>query len=154
MENNTLSKEECQVLIDTDHDWEVAILLHRDLTFASKEHSATRRTFKRASVSVFGEIHPSIRKEYITMYETGDFCKLHRDCRWAHEHPGYYAIGVWITPLNDDYEGGDLIVDGEYMESKVGEPIKFDCRLQHEVTTVTSGTRHSLISWIFKFRDK
>jgi hypothetical protein len=153
--SNTLTKGECQILIDADHDWKVAIMLRPGqdkcpgLTF-SKERSARRRTFKRATVSVFGENHPAIRKEFITMYETGDFCKLHRDSRWRHEHPGYHAVDVWITPLNDNYEGGNIFVDGEYMESKVGEPIKFNCRLRHEITKVTSGTRHSLISWIFE----
>jgi len=146
---NALTNDECQALIDAEHDWHVAILIRGD-DCTPRTDSLEYRTFKRESVSVLGKIYPTIRKEYISMYETGDFCKPHRDCRWGHEHPGYRAVRTWITPLNDDYEGGELYIDGVLFEQKIGETIKFDGRILHEITTVTSGTRHSLISWVFE----
>jgi predicted 2-oxoglutarate/Fe(II)-dependent dioxygenase YbiX len=101
-------------------------------------------------VSVLAEKHPEILKEVITKYEVGDFCSLHRDNSWRFEREGFRAYAVWITPLNDDYEGGDLYFNHELVEQVVGQTIKNDRRIRHEITEVTKGTRHSLVSWVFR----
>ena len=70
----------------------------------------------------------------------------------------------FVMQLTDsnEYEGGDLILyPGAYHErSKIVIPRKkgtiviFPSRIAHEVTPVTNGVRHSLVTWIYgpKFR--
>jgi len=55
--------------------------------------------------------------------------------------------------LNDDYEGGDLILhhdgrSGIPIDKKRGRIIFFPSDIVHEVTTVTSGERNSLVIWV------
>jgi len=55
--------------------------------------------------------------------------------------------------LNDDYEGGDLVLhydgrSGVPMEKKRGRIIFFASDIVHEVTPVTSGERNSLVIWV------
>ena len=53
-----------------------------------------------------------------------------------------------IVNLNDDFEGGDLILynDG-LMKQKKGCITFFPSYLLHEITPVTKGTRYSLSMW-------
>ena len=144
-----LTLEECQALIELEHEWKISTLFRTDNSLVY-ENSYEKRTFNEAPVVVFGKQYPLILKEVITKYEVGDFCSLHKDNSWRHEHPGYQAYAVWITPLNDGYEGGDLYFNNELVEQIVGQPVKNDRRIRHEITEVTKGTRYSLVSWIFR----
>ena len=54
----------------------------------------------------------------------------------------------------DDYEGGDLILNDNKEESRSykvsrgkGSVIVFDSRTLHQVTPVTKGVRYSLVKW-------
>lgn len=53
--------------------------------------------------------------------------------------------------LNDDYEGGELILCGEQVELKAGEVLVFPSNFlyPHEVKPVKSGTRYSFVSWVW-----
>ena len=82
-------------------------------------------------------------------YEVDDFCTEHVDHSWAYINSNYHAHAVWITPLNDDYEGGELYFDGELIEQVIGVPIKRLKDIPHEITRVTSGIRYSSVSWVF-----
>jgi len=58
----------------------------------------------------------------------------------------------FVGVLNDDYEGGDFIMfDDCQIDLKAGDVIMFpSCFLYpHEVTTITKGTRYSIVSWGF-----
>tara|TARA_B100000131_G_C18050971_1_gene586427 strand:+ start:423 stop:1139 length:717 start_codon:yes stop_codon:yes gene_type:complete len=51
--------------------------------------------------------------------------------------------------LNEDYEGGDLIVCGQKVpKPKANSIILYDSGQVHEVTPVTKGTRKVIIGWI------
>ena len=139
-----LTLEECQELIGRSHEWETSKL------YRPTEESLVLRTFKEAPVSVLAEHYPEILKEVITKYEVGDFCFWHRDSGWKEVKQGYHACEVWITPLNDDYEGGDVHFNDELVKQEVGKTIKQNNRDPHQVTEVTKGTRHSLVSWVFR----
>jgi predicted 2-oxoglutarate/Fe(II)-dependent dioxygenase YbiX len=139
-----LTLEECQELIEREHEWETS-KLYRPI-----EESLILRTFKEAPVSVLVEHHPEILKEIITKYEVGEFCSWHRDSAWNDVKQGYHACAVWITPLNDDYEGGDLYFNNAPAEQEVGKTIKHSTRSPHQITEVTKGTRYSLVSWVFR----
>ena len=96
------------------------------------------------------------------MYEVGDFVKEHRD-RTGMLHSDCYEPGLdlrskdlMIIPLNDDYEGGTLTVEGEEIPQKIGTLIQIPqpegdvhLRPKHGVSKVTKGTRYSLVFWNF-----
>ena len=138
-----ITLEECKKLVEREHEWETS-KLYRPI-----EESLTLRTFKEAPITVLANNHSEILKEVITRYEVGDFCSVHKDASWKHVREGYKAYAVWITPLNSDYEGGELYVNDEVIKQVVGESIKFDRRIRHSVSEVTKGTRYSLVSWLF-----
>jgi hypothetical protein len=146
-----LSIEECKELIERDHDWQTSIVWYDPGVPRTDTH--LKRTFKEAPVSVYGKENPKIMKEIITKYEVGDFCSLHKDLNWSFEYPGYAAYAVWITPLNDNYEGGELYFAHEPVKQVVGQTIKHSRRIRHEVKEVTKGTRYSLVSWVFREQE-
>ena len=53
--------------------------------------------------------------------------------------------------LNDDYEGGEFILDGETLDKEIGELFTFKRDVPHEVLPVTKGVRLSLH---FSVREK
>ena len=146
-----LSLEECKNLIDEEYNWETSVVWYGygDDALVPRTDTLLKRTFKETPVSVLAKEYPMILKEVITKYEVGDFCSLHKDNNWTSQYPGYSAYGVWITPLNDGYEGGDLYFNNKLVEQVVGQPIKNSRRIRHEITEVTKGTRYSLVSWVF-----
>ena len=60
-------------------------------------------------------------------------------------------IMVWMMYLNDDYEGGEFILDGETLDKEIGELFTFKRDVPHEVLPVTKGVRLSLH---FSVREK
>jgi hypothetical protein len=54
-----------------------------------------------------------------------------------------------LGALNEDYEGGELILCGEKVELKTGNVIVFPSNFlyPHEVKPVKSGVRYSFVSW-------
>jgi len=84
--------------------------------------------------------------EFITflIYEKGDFFGEHSDGEYAapkHRQSGVLSGGYL---LNDEYKGGNFIVDGKKLEVGVGELITFGREILHEITEVTDGIRYSL----------
>lgn len=135
-----MTNEECQSLMNFDHEWE-------DLD--AVKLSGARVKMQLADVVVRNKQHPTILKEQIMKYAVGDFVEEHTDSYWRWIRPAYIARAVWITPLNDNYEGGELYVEGKLVEQVVGVPIKHFILTPHEVKPVTKGTRYSLVSWVF-----
>ena len=57
-----------------------------------------------------------------------------------------------IGILNDDYEGGELIMfDGTKIDTKKGDLLIFPANFlfPHEVELVTKGTRYSYVTWVW-----
>jgi len=141
---DALTREECQSIINQDHTWDEVDIVKK---------SGSHIKFSGADISLWGEHYPNIFKEFVLKYEVGDFCTKHIDNKWSFVNPGYHAHLVWITPLNEGYEGGELYVNDELVEQEVGVPLKYKRTTPHEVTEVTKGTRYSLVSWLF-VKDK
>jgi hypothetical protein len=74
----------------------------------------------------------------LLIYEKGDFFTEHSD--------KIYASGILSGGylLNDEYKGGNFIVDGKKLEVGVGELFTYGREILHEVTEVTDGVRYSL----------
>tara|TARA_R100000008_G_C3503499_1_gene124939 strand:- start:49 stop:624 length:576 start_codon:yes stop_codon:yes gene_type:complete len=57
-----------------------------------------------------------------------------------------------IGLLNDDYEGGDIIMfEDKKINTKTGDLLIFPSNFlyPHEITPVTKGTRYSFVSWVW-----
>jgi len=81
----------------------------------------------------------------LLIYEKGDFFGEHSDT-------STYGTGILTGHylLNDEFEGGDFILDGEKLEKEVGELSVYGRDILHEVKKVTSGIRYSLHFFIDK----
>tara|TARA_S200002703_G_scaffold115052_1_gene100605 strand:+ start:209 stop:655 length:447 start_codon:yes stop_codon:yes gene_type:complete len=67
---------------------------------------------------------------------------------------GNHSIPHWdvaaftaITMLPCSFEGGDLLVDEEYVDLEEGETVIFDTDTYHEVQPIESGKRLVLVTW-------
>tara|TARA_Y100000310_G_C20155353_1_gene566650 strand:+ start:70 stop:504 length:435 start_codon:yes stop_codon:yes gene_type:complete len=75
----------------------------------------------------------------IVKWPTGSKMALHRD-----EGDTF----SWIIYLNDDFEGGETVIDGIKIQPKIGRLVLFSNGFyEHEVTEITKGTRYTLIAW-------
>lgn len=160
--DNFLSLEKCQKLINMEHDWHVDPVIGHDGEI--NEYGHLIRQVKQSFV-------PHLFEEWdggkvlgtkVMMYEVGDFVKEHRD-RTGMLHSDCYKAGLdlrskdlMIIPLNEDYEGGILSVEGVEIDQKVGSLIQIPqpegdvhLRPKHGVSEVTKGTRYSLVFWNF-----
>ena len=88
--------------------------------------------------------------------EKNGFYSKHRDCGLKKSLDNYVDIRklsftIQLTDENE-YEGGELIFYIDEKEKKApkskGTIIFFESDILHEVTPVTKGVRHSLVSWV------
>lgn len=94
----------------------------------------------RIRKEVIGEQFVSTGKMYITKYEAGEFCKRHFD-------PVDITV---IILLNNDFTGGNFILERFKPKLNAGDMIVFDKGTYHNVTEVTSGCRYALSIWFNK----
>jgi predicted 2-oxoglutarate/Fe(II)-dependent dioxygenase YbiX len=91
-------------------------------------------------------------------YETGHFFEEHVDTLSDNSYrpfktnesvideksflnePRLYTMVIQLSKEND-YEGGNLIIDGEYYPREKGTVIIFRSNIKHQVTEITSGKR-------------
>ena len=88
--------------------------------------------------------------------EKRGFYTKHRDCGSKKSLDNYVDIRklsftIQLTDENE-YEGGELIFHLDKEEKKApkskGTIVFFESDILHEVTSVTKGVRHSLVSWV------
>ena len=86
-------------------------------------------------------------------YETGTKMRMH--CDHIHsifdgEIKGIPTLTV-LGFLNDDFEGGELLLCGEKINTVTGSIVIFPSNFMypHEVKTIISGTRYSFVTWVF-----
>lgn len=73
-------------------------------------------------------------------YESGYECLEHIDME---------SYTTYILNLNDEFEGGELFVNGINTESKQGDIVIFNgMKDKHRVSKVTKGIREVLVIWI------
>ena len=89
-------------------------------------------------------------------YNKGTLMKQHCDHIYdLFESPGKprgIPILSIITALNEDYEGGEIILCEKYKyKLKTGETLIFPSNFlyPHEIKKITKGTRHSMVSWVY-----
>lgn len=157
-----ISLEKCQELINLEHNWHVDPVINHDGT--PDKYASIIRQVKQSFVPHLFEVWDGgkVLGTKVMKYEVGDFVLEHRD-RTGMLHSDCYEPGLdlrskdlMIIPLNDDYEGGKLTVEGVEIPQKVGSLIQIpqpegdiNARPKHGVSKVTEGTRYSLVFWNF-----
>ena len=87
----------------------------------------------------------------INRYSVGGFMSEHCD-NIHHSHGqtyGYPQLSALLF-LNDDYEGGEFMVNNLAYPRKKGSAIIFPSNFmyQHQVTEIKKGTRWSIVTWL------
>tara|TARA_R110000868_G_C10700622_1_gene749085 strand:- start:66 stop:542 length:477 start_codon:yes stop_codon:yes gene_type:complete len=93
-------------------------------------------------VSIAKSINENYFPNYleIVRWPKNEYQSLHNDFNY---HPL-----TSIIYLNDDFKGGETIVDGKKIEPKKGKLIFFNgFKLKHEVSEITQGERFTIICW-------
>jgi len=93
----------------------------------------------------------------ITRYLKGEFYSEHTD--GCIDHTSIYDIPEnkfldrkvrklsMTANLNDEYEGGELEINGETVRMEKGTLVFFPSFLKHEAKLVIKGKRFSLVNW-------
>ena len=100
---------------------------------------------KELKVDLPGELNDS--GYVILKYEKGGFYIRHTDDN--KNIPRRISISIL---LNEEYEGGEMQFFGDYkVNGKTGSAIVFPSNFcyPHEILPVKSGTRYSIITWLF-----
>jgi len=160
--DDMISIEKCNELINLDHDWHVDPVIGHDGEVNEYGHRI-RQVEQSFVPHLYDAVDGAkVLGSKVMKYEVGDFVLEHRD-RTGMLHSDCYEPGLdlrskdlMIIPLNDDYEGGELTVEGEVIPQKVGSLIQIpqpegdiNARPKHGVSKVTKGTRYSLVFWNF-----
>lgn len=107
--------------------------------------------FTQLSDKIIGDQDGYLIELFIARYNVGEGVDWHTDFPCYEKQPpclNRRRINFSIV-LTDDFEGGILEVENEKVSTPVGTITYFDAKTNHRVTRVTSGTRYSLIGWIY-----
>ena len=83
-------------------------------------------------------------KASIVRYDVGDKFARHRDME-RHWPFSYGRTVSFSLLLSDEFQGGEMIVEGHDMELRRGEVVGFNATTWHEVRRVTGGQRYVLV---------
>ena len=83
----------------------------------------------------------------IQEYPTGTFFPTHKDDADGRD------TGTIIFTLNDEFQGGELMVNGHMLKCRKGTMIAFNnnTRTFHSVEPISRGVRFTLCIWFGKF---
>lgn len=146
------SKEECDSIINFKKRNYTNWSFRSDRNYISESityDTTTHWIFER--LTLFFEKNTGIKiinlkKEiHYHKYELGNWFSKHNDNR----DKRVYSIGVI---LNDNFEGGDFelydIKENIKLNKKTGNAYIFKSNIEHEITKITKGERHSLIYFL------
>jgi len=78
------------------------------------------------------------------IYKEGDFFGIHKDDDLTAKDKNDKMIYSGGYLLNDDFEGGEFIIDNQILNAEIGELFFFERHLKHEVKKIKKGIRYSL----------
>jgi PKHD-type hydroxylase len=88
--------------------------------------------------------------QYTKYKESGDYYDWHWDMHTGIKRNHQRKLSL-VLQLNDDYEGGELVLapcgKHEVVEKKKGLICAFPSFVNHTVTPVTSGERETIVAW-------
>ncbi len=78
------------------------------------------------------------------IYKKDDFFGIHADDIFDYKNSNKQLIYTGGYILNNDFEGGDFIIENKKLEVNVGELFLFKRSAKHEVLKIKNGVRYSL----------
>jgi len=154
---NLLTRDEVAQIMETEHQWEKAStvssegLSEYDMTRKSDVAWLTRDKWSWLHVRIYERMR-SIRPELengsgslqLTRYTPGQYFQAHTD-----NGPNTPRTMSSTVLLENADEGGELVFsDAPSLSMQSGDAVFFDSNLMHEIQTVKSGTRYSIVKWI------
>lgn len=146
-ENILFSKEECEFIISYNTtavtNWKME----------DRKYNSQPINYSLENKWLFDKLKDFVEKEtniqigiikktiHFHKFTKGDWFGKHNDIR----DNRVYAIGVL---LNDNFEGGDFKLynsNEQTLKKIIGNTYLFDVRIEHEITPILSGERHSLL---------
>ena len=150
VENDSYASEKEKELDVQPIDAEMQQQMTPYLVKAYHEYNSKFADLNDDRLNNLATIFSSIR---FNKYKKGTLMRKHYDHIHSLFDGRYKGIPVisFIGMLNENYTGGDLIINGQKIESKTGNIIIFpSCFLYpHEVKEIKKGTRYSFVSWGF-----
>lgn len=146
---NFLSTEQCSKIIESLPIQEEIRLLDSGLSTIGTWHK-NKITDQRCSLNVDNNLLKLLEKflpndlsyvsdrMYVTKYDTEQKCTPHIDP----------ADITAIILLNNNFDGGELIINKKKVPLEMGDAIIFSDKLVHSVNKITNGTRYALSIWL------
>ena len=139
-----MKKEHCVKLIKQIEESDIKF---ESVDFPHKKHYKTDINTPMFSwfIDIIKKEVKELNKNYIPtdwitllLYKKGDFFNKHTD---ASSYPGYLSAGYL---LNEDFSGGEFVIENEKLSSNIGDLFTFGRDDNHYVTPVTEGIRYSI----------
>ena len=168
---DVISPKDCHTLMNADFDYKPSkYATHESESPRSKERVKMDDAWINENNEHYNIIKPSFewvitqyQKAYknciiknttpfrINRYSVGGFMSEHCD-NIHHSHGqtyGYPQLSALLF-LNDDYEGGEFLVNNLAYPKKKGSAIIFPSNFMfpHQVTEIKEGTRWSIVTWL------
>ena len=134
--DNFLLKEDCDKYINVFKKEKDKIKQYRD-TFTLKIKDVALLNKLKSEFNINNFITPHNLE--IVMWPKNSFMGLHYDTG---------DLLAFIIYLNDNFVGGETVIDKKQIEPKTGRVVIFsNGRLEHSVNKIEEGTRYTLIGW-------
>ena len=166
---NVFSKEICQEILDSVVEWQQGTWYNAN-TDLYKNNTQKSASLSENIRSKYSDLIYEGFREYgekytcdhnlgykftskVNRYDVGDYMEKHVDhihSIFDGKRKGIPVLSM-IGLLNDDFEGGDLVLFDDYkIELKTGDAVIFPSNFMypHEVKKITKGVRYSWISWM------
>lgn len=167
---NVVPKEVCETIIqayDADEEWkthnwynnvadekksfhskELDVLYNKDLDILKPcMLNALQNYYTDLGLTNLVSNHSNIR---LNKYGTGKIMSEHFDLIRRNKQDGIPVL-TFLGLLNDNFDGGQFLLNKEVIEFKQGDIIVFPSTFlyPHKVDEVTRGTRYSFVSWAY-----
>ena len=147
---NFITDEECEAVIKSCNRKETDHLQNR---YEIQEFDVPQSVLDK-SQEILGE--EKIIATRVQCYEVGQSFAPHRDAVWysrdGQETKGHHVVkrnrnlSISIL-LNDDFEGGRLMIEGEDCKLEKGDAVLFSAMALHWVEGIWEGIRYAVAVW-------
>jgi hypothetical protein len=167
---NVVPKDICETVIqqyDTDEEWkthnwynnvadekkpqhtkELDVLYNKNLDILKPYlQIALQKYYDELKLTNLVSNHSNIR---LNKYKTGTVMSEHFDLIRRNKTDGIPVL-TFLGALNDNYDGGQFLLNKEVIEMKQGDIIMFPSTFiyPHSVTEVTKGIRYTYVAWAY-----
>lgn len=130
------------------HNKELDVLYDKDM-------ASLEPYYGQALMSYYAELKLSSLVSYhskprLNKYSSGTIMSEHFDLIRRNKQDGIPVL-TFLGILNDDYKGGQFLMNNEVIELQQGDMIVFPSTFlyPHKVEEVTEGTRYSVVAWAY-----